>query len=143
VEASNGEALLGTPLTGKASKSWSSSMGHWLPSTGSGSTVKLLGDGTPDGEYAMMGGDEAGTSLMGGAPAAGSSRKSGSSYLPWKSGKRSDRDADVNESLLERVQVDGDWELIRPSEGRPYWHNSATQVSQWEPPDFLRHGHSP
>jgi hypothetical protein len=44
----------------------------------------------------------------------------------------------MKQSLLERVRVDDDWELIRKPGDQPYWHNHSTGRSQWEPPDVVR-----
>lgn len=125
-------------IQGKASKSWakSMSMGSSLLASstagGSGSSLRL-GDGIPESEYNAMG-DEAGA-LFGGPPKASS--KKPLTGLGWS---RSRKRQDVEESLLERVRVDGEWELIRPPAERPYWYNSTTQVSQWEPPAVVRQG---
>jgi len=108
----------------------------------SGKSSKNLGDGAPESEYVAMS-DEAAPFFNfdgGGAPPAGSSTSSGmvSGLLPWKSRKK--RVEDTKEPLLERVRVDEEWELIRPADERPYWHNSVTQASQWQPPDVVRQG---
>lgn len=135
-DSSFSEGLLGggggSIAQGKTSKSWAKSMSSWAPNASAGS-LKRLGDGVPDSEYTAMG-EEIG-SLFGGPPKSTAKKSS----LGWsKSRKRSD----VEQSLLERVKVDGEWELIRPPEERPYWYNSTTQVSQWEPPEVVRQGGS-
>lgn len=131
------EALLGAPP--KSSKAWKLSVPSWASTGGSSSAaVKTLGEGAPESEYMAMGDGEEGAALCGGgAPPSKSSASAGlvSGFLPWRSGKKKD---DENRSpLLERVQVDEEWELIRPQDQRPYWHNSVTQASQWQPPDVV------
>jgi len=133
-----GEALLGAASGAKSSaKRWAESMRSWVPDVSSSSAddrVKRLGDGTPDGEYVELGGEEAVAPLCGGPPREPAG---GWGSVSWLNGERSE----MEESLLDRVHVDGDWELIRPSGGgRPYWYNSSSQVSQWEPPEVVRRG---
>lgn len=129
----------GGGLSGKA-KPWA----KWAPAGGgSGSSSRRLGDGVPSREYANLGGDDSGTSLFDsgaslfGAPPAKDTKKTslGSGLF-----SRRKRKSEHEESLLDRVQVDQEWELIRPAAGRPYWYNSVTQVSQWNPPDVVRGG---
>jgi len=133
-----GESLLGAASGAKSSaKRWAESMRSWVPDVSSSSaadSVKRLGDGTPDGEYTELGGEEAVAPLCGGPPRE---PVGGWGSLSLPKGGRSE----IEESLLDRVQVDGDWELIRPSGGgRPYWYNSSSHVSQWEPPEVVRRG---
>lgn len=133
-----GEALLGAAGGAKSSaKRWAESMRSWVPDVSSSSasdSIKRLGDGTPEGEYTELGGEEAGAPLCGGPPREPAG---GWGSLSWPKGGHSE----IEESLLDRVHVEGDWELIRPSGGgRPYWYNSSSQVSQWEPPEVVRKG---
>lgn len=135
------QTLLGAPP--KSSKAWKlsvPSVPSWASSStgGSGySNVKTLGDGAPASEYMSMDGEE-GNSLVGTGPSASKSSMSSSlvrGLMPWNKKKKDD---EQRESLLERVQVNEEWELIRPSgDQRPYWHNSVTQASQWQPPDVV------
>jgi len=132
------ESLLGAAGSAKSSaKRWAESMRAWVPDVSSSSAadkVKRLGDGTPDGEYTELGGEEAVAPLCGGPPREPAG---GWGSLSWSKSGRSE----IEESLLDRVRVDGDWELIRPSGGgRPYWYNSSSQMSQWEPPEVVRKG---
>lgn len=148
--ASAYEALLGQPVG--SAKSWAKS---WVPSAGSYTpAVVSLGDGMGQAEYMEMGADgasDAASPMCGGNARSSSSalstnfnlsrlaRIAGSS-LPFLSKVKEAGDNEL--PLMERLHVDSDWELIRPSAGRPYWYNSRTQVSQWEPPDVVRNGRS-
>mmetsp|Transcript_19093 Transcript_19093/g.28212 ORF Transcript_19093/g.28212 Transcript_19093/m.28212 type:complete len:91 (+) Transcript_19093:2-274(+) len=85
--------------------------------------------------YKEMGGSEMGASLMG---EGGRKPASTSSMMNWLI-KKQVKHEELGESLLDRVAVNDEWELIRPPDGgRPYWYNSETQVSQWEPPEVVR-----
>lgn len=132
-----GESLLGAPV-GKPAKSWTSSGRSWTSLGISSSTSqrsRTLGDGTPSAEYAELG-DESAPLSGGGPPASRDARQRGgfgSSLVQSLRGRRT-VDEENEAPLLSRVRVDEEWELIRPTEARPYWHNSVTQVSQWEPP---------
>lgn len=136
---SAGEALLGKPV-GRGAVQWAKSMGSWLAS-GSHATEKL-GDGVPLAEYAELGdNDLLGAPLCGGPPRArhsalGSLSRNAGKLLSWRPGGSSS--GDTESPLLDRVQVDGEWELIRPPDSKPYWYNTVTQASQWEPPDVVR-----
>ncbi|CAE8606855.1 unnamed protein product [Polarella glacialis] len=135
---SGSEALLENSSRPKTSwQHWAKSVRSSASSTG----VKRLGDGVPSMGYReLAGGDELSAAPLcgGGGPPASRASK-GKIFGGWRP-KSSKASSEGHESLLERVQVDGEWELIRPSEGRPYWYNSSSQVSQWEPPDVVRQG---
>ncbi|CAK0844468.1 unnamed protein product, partial [Prorocentrum cordatum] len=93
--------------------------------------AKRLGDGVPQGEYSELGDDLAGSSLLGGAPRAGggggSWQGAAASYLGGLLGGGGSGPREADAPLIDRVRVNEDWELIRPPQGRPYWHNHATQ----------------
>jgi len=76
---------------------------------------------TDDGVPLVEGGEPRGNRSSGG-------------LLSWK--RKSKKD-EVRESLLSRVRVDDEWELVRPPADRPYWYNSSTGISQWEPPSVI------
>lgn len=124
------EALLGAPVsnTGASLRSW---MPSWPAGmAASAQSVKKLGDGAPESEYVAMN-DEAAplfNSDGNSAPPGGSLASSGlvSGLLSWKSRKKASED--TREPLLDRVRVNEEWELIRPADERPYWHNSLTQA---------------
>lgn len=90
--------------------------------------------GVPRGEYMELGDSADSALLQGGAPPPSSGRGFGS-MLSWRSKQST---GEMKQSLLERVRVDDDWELIRKPGEQPYWHNHATGRSQWEPPDVVR-----
>jgi len=135
------DALLGAP---PKHKSWSQKL-HVpsLSSLGAGSLSseksKSLGDGdAPQSAYMAMDDEEEGSGLLGDSAAVASkSSTKASSFLPWG---RKKKDEETREPLLERVKVDEEWELIRPPDQRPYWHNTKTQASQWQPPDIVAAG---
>lgn len=150
-----GEVLLGGAPSGKTKSmtSWAKSVGAAAAAAGaamgaagaavgaaggssSSSAPRRLGDGVPQCEYAAFGGDDAGASLMG--DAALPRNAPSKSMLSWGSKKKGGDD--IEESLLERVRVSPQWELIRPAGGRPYWYDSETQVSQWQPPEMVSQG---
>eukprot|EP00930_Biecheleria_cincta_P059493 TRINITY_DN4520_c3_g1_i1.p1 TRINITY_DN4520_c3_g1~~TRINITY_DN4520_c3_g1_i1.p1 ORF type:complete len:710 (+),score=192.15 TRINITY_DN4520_c3_g1_i1:107-2236(+) len=150
--SSAGNALLGGHNQKRMDGSWqqwAKSMRSWAPGLEQ-SRSKKLGDGLGQNEvYAKLGGDEGSALLFGGdgeLPRAPAKRlgRGGllSSWRPGGKSSRGGRESEGRESLLERVQVDDDWELIRPASGAAYWHNSSSQVSQWEPPAHVSvHNH--
>eukprot|EP00927_Polykrikos_kofoidii_P049963 TRINITY_DN43934_c0_g1_i1.p1 TRINITY_DN43934_c0_g1~~TRINITY_DN43934_c0_g1_i1.p1 ORF type:complete len:737 (+),score=133.38 TRINITY_DN43934_c0_g1_i1:242-2452(+) len=108
-----------------------------LSGTNGGSSVKSLGGGaTRASDYEEMRDDA--VPLCGGPPI----EKRQTTRVKWPKWKSKKKHDEGDQPLLDRVRVDEDWELIRQSDGRSYWHNSATQVSQWEPPDVVRFGGS-
>eukprot|EP00931_Biecheleriopsis_adriatica_P011278 TRINITY_DN11235_c0_g1_i2.p1 TRINITY_DN11235_c0_g1~~TRINITY_DN11235_c0_g1_i2.p1 ORF type:complete len:676 (-),score=159.42 TRINITY_DN11235_c0_g1_i2:42-2069(-) len=136
--SSAGNALLGGGHEKRAASSWQ----QWAKSMrSSAGSIKKLGDGLPRSEwYSELGEGGSASSLLGGPPPSKSRSggSSASSFLSaWKGSRKGS--AEGNEApLLERVQVDDEWELIRPTDGVPYWHNSVSQVSQWEPPAVVQ-----
>lgn len=134
------EALLGSKPSKHAN--WRlGSLSSWAPGGSSSSATKSLGDGggSPQGEGYVAMGDEAAPLFESGGPQppSKSGRSGVSGLLPWKSRRKVE---DTAEPLLERMRVDEEWELIRPSHDRPYWHNVVTQASQWQPPEFVSRG---
>jgi len=137
-EGMGNQALLGAPPKSSKAK-FKMSMPSF--STGGGgsnsySTVKDLGDGGAimggASEYTSMGDGDEGFSMLGGsAPPSKNTTSSGlvRGMMNW--GKKKDADRG------ERVQVNEEWELIQPSNQRPYYFNSQTQASQWQPPDVI------
>lgn len=113
-----------------------SSAAGYIGASGTTSSVKRIGDGAvPSSEYAEMGDDCA--PLCGGPPVSTNKRSGGKSWkMPWKS-KRSGGSTEGEQSLLDRVDVDEEWEMIRQSDGKSYFYNSRTQVSQWQPPEAV------
>jgi len=129
-----GEALLGAPVT-KSTKAWKKA--SWTTGL-SGSRQAAAGEGSRS-QYMDLG-DEGSSSLLGGGEGEKSGDRSGagaaSGFLDsWRG--RSSPLAECEQSLLERVQVDDEWELIRTPDQAPYWHNLLTRVTQWQPPSVV------
>jgi hypothetical protein len=134
-EGMGSQTLLGAPP--KSSKAWKMSMPSFPTGSSTSSSsapVKNLGDGVSASEYMSMDNDE-GASLFGGGPPG--NKSSASSLLRGLIPSRKKKDDEQRESLMARVQVDKEWELIRPADQRPYYYNSTTQASQWQPPDIV------
>lgn len=132
-----GEALLGAPVS-KNTKAWKKA--SWTTGLSGSKRAATAGDGSRS-QYMDLG-DEGASSLLGGGE--GSSERSGAgaasgaaSFLDSWRGARSPPAAENEESLLERVQVDDEWELIRTPDQAPYWHNLVTRVTQWKPPSVV------
>mmetsp|Transcript_41574 Transcript_41574/g.114529 ORF Transcript_41574/g.114529 Transcript_41574/m.114529 type:complete len:685 (+) Transcript_41574:102-2156(+) len=131
------ESLLGggsaEPALGDWARAQAANALHSFSSAATGSSgSKRLGDGVPSASrYVAIGEDEM-APLSGGPPAA---KPKGSSGLRLANPFHRRRSNDsARESLLQRLRVDDDWEVIRRPDGTPYYHNVQTGTSQWEPP---------
>eukprot|EP00747_Dinoflagellata_sp_TGD_P212015 gnl/TRDRNA2_/TRDRNA2_85159_c0_seq1.p1 gnl/TRDRNA2_/TRDRNA2_85159_c0~~gnl/TRDRNA2_/TRDRNA2_85159_c0_seq1.p1 ORF type:complete len:693 (-),score=150.02 gnl/TRDRNA2_/TRDRNA2_85159_c0_seq1:123-2201(-) len=140
------EALLGAPVEWSAKK-WKQALSSLVP-TGSGQARpgRSLGDGgAPEGDYVELG-EEGAPLCSDGYPAARRTGGGGSSLWRGLRGGTTTSEGlqesllSTEEPLIERVRVGDDWELIRPAEDRPYWHNSTTGTSQWSPPSVITTG---
>lgn len=142
--ASNSESLLGSSgYSSSSSKKWAkstlSSVAAGLGGKSAAANARRLGDGTPLAEYTELDDWDTQVPLCGtGAPASSASKR----WLPKGSFLRTShaRTGEADEPLIDRVRVNEEWEHIRPPSGQPYWHNSATGASQWEPPDCVTRG---
>mmetsp|Transcript_9386 Transcript_9386/g.22125 ORF Transcript_9386/g.22125 Transcript_9386/m.22125 type:complete len:461 (-) Transcript_9386:308-1690(-) len=128
--AITGSESLSQGLLGNSASASKKSWARWAPSSTLSGPRRGCENGNNAQDYGQL--EDDATPLVPGSAPGGTMPSRG--LLPWR---RQSKKGEQHEALLSRVQVDDEWELVRPPAERPYWYNSATGISQWEPPSFI------